>query len=465
MANPGYCSWLVTQSVHIALYGFFYRTSMRATNVQGGRPSEDDQVNVRLAASLFILVYAFLCTIVASCLLGGTVAAAVVADNAGANGGSGTGTSETRTRSDNVLRAMEAGGPFNSALASDVPASSCGNPRRPAHAHHGNASQSEPLNAPSSSSRHLGGHRRRRGAQGDNGEAKELITSSHGRKEDISDNDIEVGARHARLDTAHFTDWSLQHDPDNDEDRESNLDTSNTEASESLLGKVIATRDRGESFRRGYKTFFRLTVGMMVGWAYNLWGQVEFRQEELETRFGPALGASVYAVICTALGVCVMVRSADRVDGHERGGISLEQGEPTHEGRHDRSYPAGHGCDNQANRDEEWQKATVMHAQRMLVVVGGVSLMVGWAWEEAFDLTLEGILGNSTDLGAVLAKLALAGAATVAVLGWQLMNSRVGPNGQATAPTQGEANVVTRGGSEQTQSLLAPLIHSTPLSV
>ena len=155
----------------------------------------------------------------------------------------------------------------------------------------------------------------------------------------------------------------------------------------------------------------------MVGWAYNLWGQVEFRQEELEFRFGPALGATVYASLSTALGVCIMVRGADKLDGsgNDRAarrralgdrGLSDDCADPSKED----------GGQGQGYEDA----VRAFHARRMLVVVGGVGLMTGWAWEEAIDLMLEALVGDSTDAGMIAAKLALAVVSTAVVLGREM---------------------------------------------
>lgn len=166
-----------------------------------------------------------------------------------------------------------------------------------------------------------------------------------------------------------------------------------------------------------------------VGWAYNLWGQVEFRQEELEFRFGPALGAAAYAALSTALGVCVMVRGADKLAGSNRrknGGRTTAAGggavNDSVGGALGSRPEGGYFHVERPEEDEEEMRrrdAAVRsyHARRLLVVVGGVSLVVGWAWEEAFDLALEGLLGDEADAATVVAKLSLAVAATAVVLG------------------------------------------------
>lgn len=179
-----------------------------------------------------------------------------------------------------------------------------------------------------------------------------------------------------------------------------------------------AGRARRDSLRRGIKAYMRLTVGMMVGWAYNLWGQVEFRQEELEFRFGPALGATVYAALSTALGVCIMVRGADKLDGRGHGRAARRSALVDGGLRDDWMDPSKEEGGGRGQGFEDAVRA--FHARRMLVVVGGVGLMTGWAWEEAIDLMLEALVGDSADAGMIAAKLALAVVSTAIVLGREL---------------------------------------------
>ena len=187
-------------------------------------------------------------------------------------------------------------------------------------------------------------------------------------------------------------------------------------------------------FAPRYRRVLRVVrVRDQVGWAYNLWGQVEFRQEELEFRFGPALGAIAYAALSTALGVCIMVRGADKLDARlrsdraeaaARGGTLNGSGGGGWYGQPGGAFQCGRTAEEQsaaaaaAAADDRFRGAVrSFHARRLLVVVGGVSLVVGWAWEEAFDLVLEGLVGEKADAGTVLAKLALAVISTAVVLG------------------------------------------------
>ncbi|CAM9944335.1 unnamed protein product [Laminaria digitata] len=371
-------SWLVTQAVHIALYGFFYRT--RAENGQGGG-SENEEVDVRLAASLFLLAYAVLCSMLAARVIGGTVAAATVA-GATATGGTtagggahddvtGGGAESDSRQSDLVLRAVEAGGPFTAALSSDA-ARSSSSPR-------GDRSR---------------GARSRAGGDG------------HGSGGAASRRAVPAGAEGST--------------PDGEGDgRGGGASVMAAALGAAGGGGAGASRARRNSLRRGIKAYMRLTVGMMVGWAYNLWGQVEFRQKELEFRFGPALGATVYAFLSTALGVCIMVRGADKLDGRrndrdaritvlEDRGLDDDYAARTKE---DAGGEGGQGYEDAVR---------AFHARRMLVVVGGVGLMAGWAWEEAIDFTLGALVGDSADAGMIAAKLALAVISTTVVLGREL---------------------------------------------
>ena len=208
-----------------------------------------------------------------------------------------------------------------------------------------------------------------------------------------------------------------------------------------------------------------------MGWAYNLWGQVEFRQEELEFRFGPALGAIAYAALSTALGVCIMVRGADKLDASLRG--DRASAAPAHGTVNDdgaglgRPGGGGEGAFHGGRAGEEEAAAAAAaademykhavrsyHARRLLVVVGGVSLVVGWAWEEAFDLVLEGLVGEKADAGTVLAKLALAVVSTAVVLGREVRaaghHGHHGGGGHAAAGGEGV------GGGELLEPLVAP---------
>lgn len=203
-----------------------------------------------------------------------------------------------------------------------------------------------------------------------------------------------------------------------------------------------------------------------VGWAYNLWGQVEFRQEELEFRFGPALGAAAYAALSTALGVCVMVRGADKLAGSSRrkngGRTTAAAGGAINDnvGGALGSRPGGgyfHVERPEEDEEEMRQRDAAVrsyHARRLLVVVGGVSLVVGWAWEEAFDLALEGLLGDEADAATVAAKLSLAVAATAVVLGREVRRA-----GRRDAG--GEDLHDHNGAGEGGGGLLEPLVPTT----
>ncbi len=190
-----------------------------------------------------------------------------------------------------------------------------------------------------------------------------------------------------------------------------------------------------------------------VGWAYNLWGQVEFRQEELEFRFGPALGAIAYASISTALGVCIMVRGADKLDASMRKGDGGERAGVVALGDGGERAAAAEGEEAAAAEEMDNSAVRSFHARRLLVVVGGVSLVVGWAWEEAFDLLLEGLVGDEADAGTVCAKLALALISTAVVLGREVRAGGHGghhDDGVAGGGSTGEGGV---GGD-----LLEPLV-------
>lgn len=523
----------MTQAVHIGLYGFFYRTSERA--VKGGS-AENGEENVRLAASLFLLAYALLCSLVAAWVIGGTVGAAVVGGSGGhghgggeAAGGDPTSASRAGDRSDNVLRVVEAGGPFTAALASDINGSAHGHgqqhPSRYCSPGDGGGSFSWPF---------LGGAARggggRGGAEAKTGGARatEIPKNTDDARDLLyGDEDGEKKDEANAFHKARLTGWSLQLGQEEDED--DGFSSGGTGAAfggagggyaaaaiaESQLAEAVAAaaRARGQSLRRGCKAYLRLTVGMMVGWAYNLWGQVEFRQEELESRFGPALGATVYAALSTALGVCIMVRGADRLDttgavgaagtadvdgaiidgevghgGEDISGELLGGGDGVN-GRQDLSGDGGGGSSSRNERrdyfwflkarrrggegegdqqrreadDKRWKKAVMaVHAQRMLVVVGGLSLMVGWAWEESFDLTLEAFVGDSAAVGMILAKLGLAIVATAVVLWWEIAKSDASASGQHDVNNRGGDghSGAAEDGLEERRMLSAPLMPS-----
>lgn len=102
-------SWLITQAVHIGLYGFFYRTA----GGQGGRGSGtrgdgDDVVDIRPIASFFLLAYALLCSLVATRIIGGTVAASALAvdGNAAIDDGVDDSCGDGSTRNDLVIQAI-----------------------------------------------------------------------------------------------------------------------------------------------------------------------------------------------------------------------------------------------------------------------------------------------------------------------------------------------------------------------
>lgn len=385
--------------MHIALYGFFYRTSVAGG--QGGIGERSGEVDVRFAASLFLLVYAMLLSAVATRVIGGTVTASTVVDqhNVGVGGdvsgwiqGGGI---DGVDGSDLVIRTVEAGGPFRASLASDLITSS-----------------------PRGSQQHDQELSKRKGDV-------DALPEEAGATQSAADRDprtatvdakggLSSGCEDGETGEGTFNDGASQREP-----LQETMATVFSAASEA----VEAGQARRESLRRGLRAYMRITVGMMVGWGYNMWAQVVFRQEELEFRFGPALGATVYATISTLLGVCVMVRGADRID--RRGGDCAAPGEDViddDDGRLSMGY--GEGMRRREEERESRRTALrVFHAKRMLVVVGGVSLMVGWAWEEALDLILETIVGDSADAGAIVAKLALAVISTAAVL-WVELRSR-----------------------------------------
>ena len=396
-------SWLVTQAVHIALYGFFYRT--RAENGQGGgRGSDNEEVDVRLAASLFLLAYAVLCSMLAARVIGGTVAAATVAGGAapGAGGTGGAhlpddfGADGDNRRSDLVLRAVEAGGPFTAALSSDVVRPSPRENRLRGVLDRSRADGGEHGGAASGGAAPLGS-------------GSTPLPPSTKEDEDEKDGDGRRWGGSRRV---------SRRDGRSEERGDGHGAACSATASvvAAAVAAAGASRARRDSLRRGIKAYMRLTVGMMVGWAYNLWGQVEFRQEELEFRFGPALGATVYAVLSTALGVCIMVRGADKLDERRGDRVSTrgaldERGVSDYVDRAEKEEGGRRGYE---------EAVRAFHARRMLVVVGGVGLMTGWAWEEAIDLMLEAMVGDSADAGMIAAKLALAVVSTAVVLGREM---------------------------------------------
>lgn len=387
-------SWIVTQAVHIALYGFFYRTSVAGG--QGGIDKRGGEIDVRFAASLFLLAYAMLLSAVAARVIGGTVPASAIVDqhNVGVgddfSGWTQGGGIEGVDGSDLVIRTVEAGGPFRASLASDRITSS---PR---------GRQQHDQELP-----------KRKGDVDALPEEAGATQSATDRDSCTAAVDAEAGLSSVCVD-GETGDRASQREP-----LQETMATVFSAASEA----VEAGQARRESLRRGLRAYMKITVGMMVGWGYNMWAQVMFRQEELEFRFGPALGATVYATISTVLGVCVMVRGADRID--RRGGNDAVLGEDViddDDGRLSMGYGEGM-CRREEERENRRTALRVFHAKRMLVVVGGVSLMVGWAWEEALDLILETIVGDSADAGAIVAKLGLAVISTVAVL-WVELRSR-----------------------------------------
>lgn len=209
-----------------------------------------------------------------------------------------------------------------------------------------------------------------------------------------------------------------------------------------------------------------LYVCDQVGWAYNLWGQVEFRQEELEFRFGPALGAIAYAALSTAVGVCIMVRGADKLDASLRGDRTTAAAAAVNDdggggfGRPGGAFQTAEEEAAAAAADKMYRDAVrSSHARRLLVVVGGVSLVVGWAWEEAFDLVLEALVGEKADAGTVLAKLALAVVSTAVVLGREVRAAGHGHHGHHDRGASG-GHAAGGTGTGVGGELLEPLIAS-----
>lgn len=105
-------SWLITQAVHIGLYGFFYRTAGGEGGRGNGRDvdGDNDGFDIRPLASLFLLAYALLCSLVATRVIGGTVAASAVTAGGGSapiNGGGGSGGgSDGSGRNDLLIQAI-----------------------------------------------------------------------------------------------------------------------------------------------------------------------------------------------------------------------------------------------------------------------------------------------------------------------------------------------------------------------
>ncbi|CAM9496889.1 unnamed protein product [Scytosiphon promiscuus] len=414
-------SWLITQGVHIGLYGFFYR-SWTGGGQGGGRMSgdgdgDDDVVDVRLAASLFLLAYALLCSMLATKAIGGTVAASAVTGSGGGGGpdgieagslgvdpGDGNYDGGGNVNSSDLVFRVISSYEINAAQASDAAAEAppAAPPRggrgAPVPGRGGGGGGS----GRSSTRRNTPGSERDGvGVEGDDSSGENRDEEGEGGGGDVG----EPGA-------APLTPGALV---------------------AAAVAAAAAGQARQESLRRGLKAYMRLTVAMMVGWAYNLWGQVEFRQEDLEFRFGPALGATVYAILSTALGCCIMVRGANKLDRKSRsdgdGGGGGGPGEGVGSGRRSGAGTRVSGDERAKAEAAEAAQATERrhreavrsyHARRLMVVVGGVSLVVGWAWEEAFDLMLEGLVGDEADVGTVLAKVALAVVATAVVLGREI---------------------------------------------
>ncbi|CAM9283908.1 unnamed protein product [Pylaiella littoralis] len=386
-------SWLITQGVHIGLYGFFYRTA----GGQGGRGSgggggdEDNVVDIRLAASFFFFTYAVLCSIFATRVIGGTVAASTVAVNGTATGGGGGGGSNSSlsvdggsgdggTRNELLIQAISSY-EISAAQVSDATAT---------------ATATAPEQASPAPYRGVGYHP----------PAQEVLLKSG-----------EDGDRGGAL----LADGDNRGSGNGEEGRNA-ASLAGMKLVAEALAAAQATRVRREYLRRGLKAYMRLTVAMMVGWAYNLWGQVEFRQEELEFRFGPALGAIAYAALSTGFGVCIMVRGADKLDSSSSSRNSGRRGGGDGGGHQGASNGDGERMAEEVAAAEKVYREAIrsFHARRLLVVVGGFSLVVGWAWEEAFDLVLEGLVGDEADAGTVVAKLTLAVVATAVVLGREI---------------------------------------------
>ena len=413
--------------MHIALYGFFYRTSVAGG--QGGRGKRNEEVDIRLAASLFLFVYAMLCSAVAARVIGGPVDATAVVDNRGGsihgigddNGGDWAqgGAARDVERSDLVIRAVGAGAPFRAALASDlvIPSAPIGRqhdqelPKRELYLEglvEGTGGTDDTATQRSES----GDTKARSSLKGDEGDT----SGAHG------------GGGAAHLDNPPQTP----------------LETPATSFADEARVMEVG-RARRESLQRGIKAYVRITVGMIVGWGYNMWAQLVFRQEELEFRFGPAMGAAVYAALITVLGVCAMVRGVDWID--KQGVDDAVPGRDVTDD--DERLSMGYGEGTRRREDEQKRRRIALrafHAKRMLVVVGGVSLMVGWAWEEAFDLMLEALVGDSADAGAIAAKFALAAISTAAVL-WAELRARHDGDDHLGKGSAGRRPLGDRGGA------------------
>ncbi|CAM9239356.1 unnamed protein product [Choristocarpus tenellus] len=336
-------SWLITQTVHIGLYGFFYRSSYRSPPFTQGGEDGDDVIH--LSSSLLLLPYAFLCTLVATRFFTGTV-----------------------DGSSNMLLHREVKTPL-SAIAL---------------------------------------------AEGDDEDMIKGPRSGDSKAEGRPSNGVgDILVEHWGTECEQTIASSSSLSPQDVYDRTFQLD-------HSTRGNCI-TRFGGIS--RAMLLYGQLTVGMMVGWAYNMWGQVEFRQEELEFRYGPVIGAFIYAMLCTVLGTCVMIRGADGLD---------------------RTAPTQY--------DASPNPGVRFYRRRMLVAVGGVSLMVGWAWEETFDLFLDAFFGEDVGLGIILSKLGLAVTATACALG---RNGRSQGNVEATG-----VNPSPHLSSGREGDLLTPLLNT-----
>lgn len=246
-------SWLITQGVHIGLYGFFYRTA----GGQGGRGSgggggedEDDVIDIRLAASFFFLTYALLCSILATRVIGGTVAASTVAiDGAAATaatGGDGSSSlsvdgssGDGGTRNDLVIQAISSY-EVTAAQASDATAATEQNspaPYRGAGFH--------PLDREAFPNR---------GEDVDKGGA--LLADNDG------ENQANPGRRRRRR--RHGEDDN-DDEEEEEEERRGAVSLAGKELVAGALAAARATRARRESLRRGLKAYMRLTVAMMVG--------------------------------------------------------------------------------------------------------------------------------------------------------------------------------------------------------
>lgn len=203
--------------MHIGLYGFFYRTA----GGQGGRGSEskgdgDDVVDIRPIASFFLLAYALLCSLVATRVIGGTVAAsAIAADCNAANDGAAAGSGDGSTRSDLVIQAISS---YEVTAAGATDAEAAAGPA--ATAGPAAAAAETPRTTLSATSRGAG-------------------FSHPGREPSLKPDGGGAGHGPASL------------------------------AAAALVAQATAADEAGqarqESLRRGLKAYMRLTVGMMVG--------------------------------------------------------------------------------------------------------------------------------------------------------------------------------------------------------